>query len=198
MCRALGKATYWIQPHTTLQQERCVYLYGNIPTKQALEPVKSGLLGICVFKRTEFPVCPFPLWRPQWSGTPLPACWVSWNLQYFGKPLSWFGLSQPKSSKVTVGELTPTCVQTIWSQKPSSLGCQAKNISIYINCTEEFQPWNYSGNCTPCCSETNLALETEWGSAYLWIPSVLWVSDTSFTLSSHSCLHLMGNSWVSC
>lgn len=29
-------------------------------------------------------------------------------------------------------------------------------------------------------------------------PSLLWISDTSFTLSSHSCLCLIGNSWISC
>lgn len=29
-------------------------------------------------------------------------------------------------------------------------------------------------------------------------PSLLWISDTSFTLSSHSCLCLIGNCWISC
>lgn len=48
MCRALQNTTYQIQPRTTLQQECSVYLYGNVTTKQALEPVKAGVLGICV------------------------------------------------------------------------------------------------------------------------------------------------------
>lgn len=42
MCRALQNATYQIRPHATLQQERSIYLYGNVTTKQALEPVKPG------------------------------------------------------------------------------------------------------------------------------------------------------------
>lgn len=95
-----------------------------------------------VFKRAEFPACPSPLWSHALS----PACLFQegpWKTT-----ILWRGLSQPKNSQVTRSWQLRIHRQ-YHHTSPVSSGCQAKNIAICINCSEEFQPWTTVGIVPP-------------------------------------------------
>lgn len=95
-----------------------------------------------VFKRAELPSCPSPLR----SHTLSPACLVS------GETLEKHylaALAESIQNLTSYWELTAMYTQTIGSHKSVSLGCQAKNIAICINCSEEFQPWTIVGIVPP-------------------------------------------------